>query len=91
MVEQEYKIFITKQGLKDKEKIIKIPALKNNVDQLIQLIKINPFATPPFYETLVGELKGAYSRRINRQHRLIYKVDEKEKVVTIIRMWTHYE
>lgn len=86
-----YKILITKQGQKDKEKIATIPALKKNAQNIIELLQNNPFVTPPFYEALQGELKGAYSRRLNKQHRIIYKVDEENKTVTILRMWTHYE
>lgn len=87
----KYKILITKQGIKDKEKIVNIPALKNKAQNIIELLQNDPFITPPFYEALIGELKGAYSRRLNKQHRIIYKVDEENKIVTIIRMWTHYE
>lgn len=87
----KYKILITKQGIKDKEKIANIPALKNKAQNIIELLQNDPFITPPFYEALIGELKGAYSRRLNKQHRIIYKVDEENKIVTIIRMWTHYE
>lgn len=86
-----YKILITKQGQKDKEKIANIPALKKNVQNLIELLQHNPFAAPPAFETLQGDLKGAYSRRINNQHRLVYKVDKEKCTVTILRMWTHYE
>lgn len=86
-----YKILMTKDAKKDREKIKAISALKRNVEELICLISENPFAYPPSYEALQGELKGAYSRRINKQHRLVYKVDEELKTVVIIRMWTHYE
>ena len=58
---------------------------------ILDIIKSNPFQNPPPYEKLVGDLTGAYSRRINIQHRIIYQVYEKERVVKIIRMWTHYE
>ena len=74
-----------------KENIKQFPALKNNVDKLIALIKKKPFQTPPPYEALIGDLKGYYSRRINKQHRLVYEVIEDEKRINIISMWKHYE
>lgn len=86
-----YKIFILKSAKKDRDKIANVPILKKNVEELLQLISKDPFAYPPSYEALQGDLKGAYSRRINKQHRLVYKVDEENKEVIIIRMWTHYE
>lgn len=87
----EYEIKITKQAIKDKDKIKQYPALKNNVDNLLKLIKKDPFYTPPFYETLIGDLKGLYSRRINKQHRLVYRVLENEKIIIIVSIWTHYD
>ncbi|MFV0578275.1 MAG: Txe/YoeB family addiction module toxin [Fusobacterium ulcerans] len=87
----EYKLAILKQAIKDKEKIKQQPALRKTVEKLLELIKVDPFKTPPPYESLVGNLKGLYSRRINRQHRLVYRVLEEEKTVMIISMWTHYE
>lgn len=86
-----YKIVIMKSALKDKEKIKTIPALKKNVEKLIEILQADPFKNPPPYEKLSGNLKTLYSRRINRQHRLVYKVLEDEKIVMIISMWTHYE
>ena len=86
-----YKIVILKSAEKDKEKIKSIPALKSNTDKLLEVIKINPFQNPPPYEKLLGNLNGLYSRRINRQHRLVYRVVEEEKTVIIISMWSHYE
>ena len=65
--------------------------VRNAKDEYSFMLKQNPFENPPPYEKLVGDLTGAYSRRINIQHRLIYQVYLKEKVVKIIRMWTHYE
>lgn len=91
MVEEKYRVMLTKQASKDKEKIKQYPALKNNVEKLVELIKIDPFVSPPFYEALLGELKGLYSRRINKQHRLVYRVLEEEKIIMIVSMWTHYE
>ena len=67
------------------------PTLKIMLISLIALIKKKPFQTPPPYETLIGDLKGYYSRRINKQHRLVYEVIEAEKRINIISMWKHYE
>ncbi|MDZ7952642.1 Txe/YoeB family addiction module toxin [Nostoc sp. DedQUE09] len=64
---------------------------KEKAEELLVVLKENPFQNPPPYEKLVGDLSGAYSRRINIQHRLVYEVIESEQVVKIIRMWTHYE
>ena len=85
-----YRIVYRKQALKNLEKI-KANNLKDKAKKLIDLIKQNPFQNPPPYEKLVGDLSGAYSRRINYQHRLVYQVLEKEKTIKIIRMWTHYD
>jgi Txe/YoeB family toxin of toxin-antitoxin system len=70
---------------------IKRAGLKSRVEKLLSVIKENPFQNPPSYEKLVGDLNGAYSRRINIQHRLVYQVLADEKVVKVIRIWTHYE
>ena len=86
-----YSIKILKQAVKDKDKIKQYPALESNVRELVKLLADNPFQTPPRYEVLQGNLKGLYSRRINRQHRLVYKILEEEKIVYILSMWTHYE
>ena len=86
-----YRIVILKSALKDKDKIKEIPALKNNVDKLIEVLKTEPIKNPPPYEKLSGNYKELYSRRINRQHRLVYKVKKEDKVVIIISMWSHYE
>lgn len=85
-----YKIKLTKDALKDAQKIEQV-GLKQNVQALLDVLKNNPFQNPPPYEKLKGDLKGSYSRRVNIQHRLIYQVYEEEKIVKIIRMWTHYE
>lgn len=85
-----WKIVFTKQAQKDAKKI-KNAGLKKQVEQLLGLLGKNPFQNPPSYEKLVGDLNGAYSRRINIQHRLVYQVLKKEKIVKVIRMWTHYE
>lgn len=86
----EFEIVYTKRALKDIPKL-KSAGLANKAKALIKLLKQNPFKTPPRYEKLQGDLKGAYSRRINIQHRLIYEVVETEYKVKIISMWTHYE
>ena len=85
-----YKIVYTKDSIKDIEKL-KGANLNKKVLALIEIIKNNPFQTPPPYEKLVGDLQGLYSRRINRQHRIVYEVDEVNKEIHIIRMWTHYD
>jgi toxin YoeB len=85
-----YKVVFTKQAQKDAEKL-SASGLKAKTEQLIKILSKNPYQTPPFYEKLVGDLAGAYSRRINIQHRLVYQVIEDKKIVKIIRMWTHYE
>lgn len=85
-----YKIFYTKAALSDIEKI-KAANLDKKAKILLALLKENPLANPPRFEKLKGDLSGAYSRRINIQHRLIYQIYEKEKSIKIIRMWTHYE
>lgn len=88
---ENYKIVIMKSALKDKNKIKEIPALKRNTEKLLEIIKEDPFQNPPPYEKLSGSLSELYSRRINRQHRLVYKVMEEEKTIIIVSMWTHYE
>lgn len=85
-----YRIVYRKQALKDLEKI-KTCHLEQKVKNLVEVIKQNPFQNPPPYEKLMGDLEGAYSRRINIQHRLVYQVYEQEKTVKVLRMWTHYE
>ena len=83
-------IVYSKQSFKDFEKLKQFPKLIEKVKALIELIKKNPFETPPSYEKLIG-FENVYSRRINIQHRLVYEVRKEENVVVIIRMWTHYE
>jgi len=79
-----------KQAQKDAKKLAS-SSLQNKAQALLDLIQANPFQNPPPYEKLVGDLEGAYSRRINIQHRLVYEVIEAENTVKILRMWTHYE
>jgi len=83
-------IVYSKHAVKDSRKIA-ASGLRQKVINLINLIKIDPFQNPPSYEKLVGDLTGAYSRRINIQHRLVYEVFEEKKIVRILRMWSHYE
>lgn len=85
-----YKIVYTKDSIKDIEKL-KGANLNKKVLALIEIIKNNPFQTPPPYEKLVGDLQGLYSRRINIKHRLVYQILENVRTVKIISMWTHYE
>ena len=85
-----YKLAFTKQAQKDAKKIAS-SGLKPKVSKLLQLLATNPFQPYPSYEKLLGDLSGAYSRRINIQHRLVYQVFEDKKIVKVIRMWTHYE
>ena len=85
-----WKLIYTKQAQKDAKKI-KQSGLKSQAIKLLSLIEHNPFETPPPYEKLRGDLAGAYSRRINVQHRLVYQVFKEEKTVKIISLWTHYE
>ena len=85
-----YKIVFTKHAQKDALKI-KNSVLKEKIKNLISILRENPFQNLPPYEKLVADLSGAYSRRINIKHRLVYHVLENEKVVKILRMWTHYE
>jgi toxin YoeB len=85
-----YKIIFMTQAQKDAKKLAS-SGLKAKVLQLINLIEIEPYKYPPDYELLKGELKGLISRRINKQHRLVYEVFESEKLIKIYRMWSHYE
>lgn len=85
-----WKIVYTKQAQKDAKKLA-LAGFKQKTEKLLEILKTNPFKNPPEYEKLVGDLTGAYSRRINIQHRLIYQVYVREKTIKVIRMWTHYE
>ena len=80
----------TKQAQKDAKKLVQ-SNLKNKAQDLLKIIKENPYENPPPYEKLVGDLVGAYSRRINIQHRLVYQIYEDLKIIKVIRMWTHYD
>jgi Txe/YoeB family toxin of toxin-antitoxin system len=83
-------LVFTKQAQKDAKKL-KASGLKQKAERLLEILELNPYRNPPPYEKLVGDLAGAYSRRINIQHRLVYQVLEDVKTVKIIRLWTHYE
>ena len=85
-----WKLYFTKQAQKDAKKLSSA-GLKPKAQELLDILAANPFENPPPYEKLVGDLEGAYSRRINIQHRLVYQVLKKENAVKIIRLWTHYE
>ena len=80
----------TKHAQKDAKKLASAN-LKDKAKELLEVLSENPYQNPPPYEKLVGDLSGAYSRRINIQHRLVYQVLEDEKVVKVLRMWSHYE
>jgi len=85
-----YNVKYTKKSLKHIP-LLKGSKLDEKAKKLIEIIKVNPYQNPPEYEKLVGNLQGLYSRRINRQHRLVYEVFEEEKIIKIVSMWTHYE
>ena len=85
-----WRIVYTRQAQKDAKKIA-TAGLRQNTEKLLEILSENPFQTPPPFEKLIGDLSGAYSRRINIQHRLIYQVLEERRTVKVIRMWTHYE
>jgi Txe/YoeB family toxin of toxin-antitoxin system len=85
-----WRIVFTKQAQRDAKKL-SAAGLRPKAERLLLLLAENPFQTPPPYEKLLGDLAGAYSRRIKIQHRLVYRLDEPQRVVMVIRMWTHYE
>ncbi len=86
----KWQIVYTKQAQKDAKKAASA-GLKEKILKLLSIIEKNPFKNPPPYEKLLGDMSGAYSRRINIQHRLVYQILEEEKIIKILRMWTHYE
>ncbi len=86
----QWQLLYTKAAQKDARHLA-TAGLKDKTMALLDILSNNPFQTPPPYEKLVGDLSGAYSRRINIQHRLVYQVLEAEKMVKVLRMWTHYE
>ena len=85
-----WKIYFTKQAKKDAKKLA-AAGLKGKAEELLHIIQENPYQTPPTYEKLVGDLNGAYSRRINIQHRFVYQILDDQNAIKVLRMWTHYE
>ncbi len=85
-----WEIVYTKQAQKDAKKLAS-SGLRNKAKKLLDIIQKDPYQNPPPYEKLVGNLSGAYSRRINIQHRLVYQIYEKEQTIKVIRLWTHYD
>lgn len=85
-----WEVLFGRDARKDAKKV-QAAGLRSKVDALLEVLEKDPFANPPRYERLVGDLDGYYSRRINLQHRLVYRVDKKAKRVFVERMWTHYE
>ncbi len=86
----KWKLVYSKQAQRDAKKLA-ASGLRDNAEQVLKILQEDPFQTPPSYEKLVGDLTGAYSRRINIKHRLVYQVLEDLHIVKVIRMWTHYE
>ena len=86
----KWKLVFTKQAQKDAKKISSAN-LKEKTLEVLKVLEVDPFKSPPPFEKLVGDIAGACSRRINIQHRVVYQLYEKEHIVKIIRMWTHYE
>ncbi len=85
-----WQLVYAKQALKDAKKL-SASGLRPKAEQLLAVLERDPFQNPPPYEKLVGDLAGAYSRRINIQHRIVYQVFAQKKMVRVLRMWTHYE
>ncbi len=85
-----WQLHFTKQAQKDAKKVASC-GLKPKAQELLEILRNDPFASPPPYEKLIGDLSGAYSRRISIQHRLVYQVLEKDRAVKVLRLWTHYE
>ena len=84
-----WRVVFTKQAQKDAKKLASAD-LRSKAEKLIEILRENPYKTPPTFEKLLGDLSGTYSRRINIQHRLVYQILDTEKVIKVIRMWTHY-
>ncbi len=85
-----WKVVYTKQALKDAKKL-SASGLRETAEKLLKILRVNPYQSPPPFEKLIGDLAGAYSRRINIQQRIVYQVIDDEKTVKVIRLWTHYE
>jgi Txe/YoeB family toxin of toxin-antitoxin system len=87
---KRWRVVFTRQAAKDAKRIAEV-GLKEKVSYLLEVLGEDPFRSPPPFEKLVGDLAGAYSRRINVRHRLVYQVLPSERTVKVLRMWTHYE
>ncbi len=85
-----WRVVFTKQAQKDAKKLSSA-GLRQKAERLLEILRENPYQTPPPFEKLIGDLAGAYSRRINIQHRLVYQIIDEANVVKVLRMWTHYE
>jgi len=85
-----WQVVFTKQAQKDAKKL-SAAGLRTKAEHLIEILRENPYMTPPPFEKLLGDLSGAFSRRINIQHRLVYQILDSDKIVKVIRMWTHYK
>jgi toxin YoeB len=85
-----WRVVYTKRALKDAKKL-SAAELRSKAEALLNILGENPYQTPPPFEKLIGDLSGAYSRRINIQHRLVYQIMDDERAVKVIRMWTHYD
>jgi len=86
----KWQVLFTKQARKDAKKISQA-GLRSKAERLLEILNEDPYQTPPPFEKLLGDLAGAYSRRINIQHRLVYQILDDARIVKVIRMWTHYE
>jgi Txe/YoeB family toxin of toxin-antitoxin system len=89
-VSDRWRVVFTKAAQKDARKIAE-SGLKRKTEELLAVLSGDPFRSPPPFEKLIGDLTGAYSRRINRQHRIVYTVHRDERIVKVLRMWSHYE
>lgn len=85
-----WRLVYTRQAKKDARKL-SAAGMRSKAEAILEILKEDPYRSPPPFEKLVGDLSGAFSRRINIQHRLVYQILEEERVVKVIRMWTHYE
>ncbi len=85
-----WQVFYAKQAQKDAKKLV-TSGLRTKAEELLRILALDPYQNPPPFEKLVGDLEGAYSRKINIQHRLVYQIFTAEKTVRVLRMWTHYE
>jgi Txe/YoeB family toxin of toxin-antitoxin system len=90
LVTEGWRVVFAKAALKDARNVA-AAGLKEKVDELLAILRDDPYRSPPPFEKLVGDLAGFYSRRINRQHRLVYKIDAANRTVQVLRMWTHYQ